>query len=304
MTMRRSVQAVAIALMMCLLVGASGALAAKGPVTVGSKEFTEQLILGQIALIALREAGFDVVDRTGLAGTVATRRALESGEIDLYWEYTGTAWLVALGHDQPITDPEEAYRRVKEEDAANGLVWLPYAPFNNTFTLMMRRADAERLGIASISDLAAYVNGKDGRVSLATNHEFYARPDGFPALEQLYGFRFDRGMVLTMDSGLTYQALRGGQVEVAMGFATDGRIAAFDLVNLEDDRQFFPVYNPAPVVREQTLARWPEIAEILGEIAPRLDTETMTHLNYLVDIEGYEPDEVAEEWLREEGLIG
>lgn len=283
--------------------GAETTGAAKGPVTVGSKEFTEQLILGQIALLALEGAGFEVVDKTGLQGTDAARSALEKGDIDLYWEYTGTAWLVALGHDEPVTDSEEAYQKVKEEDAANGLAWLSYAPFDNTYTLMMRQTDAEELGIQTLSDLAEYVKAHPQEVAFATDHEFYARPDGFPALEELYGFQFPRDKVLTMDPGLTYQALRDGQVQVAMGFATDGRIEAFDFVNLEDDQHFFPVYNPAPVVRQEVLDKWPEVAEILGQIGPKLDTETMINLNYQVDIEEKEPRDVAGEWLRSQGLI-
>jgi len=131
----------------------------KGKIVVGSKEFTEQLILGQITIMALENAGFEVEDSTGLGGTEVARKALENGEIDLYWEYTGTGWLVALQHEDAITDSDEAYQKVKEEDLAkNNLVWLPYAPFNNTYTIMMRKADAEALDITSISDLAGVIN--------------------------------------------------------------------------------------------------------------------------------------------------
>jgi len=129
-----------------------------GTLSVGSKEFTEQLILGKMAIIALEDAGFTVEDNTGLGGSTVARSALEEGAIDLYWEYTGTAWITHLGHDNPITDPEECYQAVKEEDAQNGLVWLDYAPLNNTFTIMLRRDMAEELGIETISDLAAYLN--------------------------------------------------------------------------------------------------------------------------------------------------
>jgi osmoprotectant transport system permease protein len=129
-----------------------------GKVAVGSKEFTEQLILGQITILALESAGFEVKDKTNLAGTEAVRKALETGEIDLYWEYTGTAWLVHLGHDQALTESKECYDKVKEEDSKNGFTWLDYAPFNNTYTIMMRRAEAEKLGIKSLSDLAKYIN--------------------------------------------------------------------------------------------------------------------------------------------------
>lgn len=133
--------------------------ATKGPITVGSKEFTEQLILGAISVYALENAGFEVVDETNLAGTQVARTALETGEIDTYWEYTGTAWLVALGHEEPITDSEEAYEKVAQEDLEkNKLVWLDYAPFDNTYTVMMRQEDADALGIVTISDLAAVIN--------------------------------------------------------------------------------------------------------------------------------------------------
>jgi osmoprotectant transport system permease protein len=129
-----------------------------GTLSVGSKEFTEQLILGKMAIIALEDAGFTVEDNTGLGGSTVARSALEEGAIDLYWEYTGTAWITHLGHDNPITDPQECYQAVKEEDAQNGLVWLDYAPLNNTYTIMLRRDMAEELGIETISDLAAYLN--------------------------------------------------------------------------------------------------------------------------------------------------
>jgi len=130
----------------------------KGPITIGSKQFTEQLILGQIAVLALRDAGFNVVDMTGLGGTLVCRESLESGEIDMYWEYTGTAWIAIFTQDEPITDSDECYNAVKELDAENGLVWLDYALFDNTYTIMMRKAHADELGIVTISDLADYIN--------------------------------------------------------------------------------------------------------------------------------------------------
>ncbi len=273
-------------------------------VTVGSKEFTEQLILSHLTLMALEDAGIPVRDRTNLGGTEVNRRALEEGEIDIYWEYTGTAWLAIFEEDEAITDPDRAYNLVKERDAEIGLVWLDYAPFDNTYTIMMRQEHADELGIETISELGEWIieqQEKGHGVEFATDHEFMVREDGYPALQELYGFEFDR--VHDMAIGLTHVALRDRDVDAAMGFATDGKIAELELVNLEDDRGFFPVYNPAGVVREEILEEYPEIADILGEIASRLDTETMIHLNYLVDVEGYEHDEAAEEWLLEQGLI-
>ncbi|MEA3303287.1 MAG: glycine betaine ABC transporter substrate-binding protein, partial [Pseudomonadota bacterium] len=218
----------------------------KGLIVVGSKDFSEQFILGYIAVLALQDAGYEVDDQVGLGGTAVNREALLAGEIDMYWEYTGTGWMAHLGHEEPITDPQECYDEVKAEDAGNGLAWLDMAPFNNTYTLMMRQSDGEELGIVSISDLAEYING-GGDASMCINQEFYARPDGFRGVEELYGFQFDEAQVIMMDSGLTYKALQDGECTTAMGFATDGRIAAFGFFNLEDDLQYFPVYNPAPV---------------------------------------------------------
>jgi glycine betaine/choline ABC-type transport system substrate-binding protein len=273
-----------------------------GLVVVGSKEFTEQIILGQIAVIALEAAGFEVDDQTNLGGTAVNREALSAGEIDMYWEYTGTAWIAHLGHEDAITDPDEAYEKVKAEDAGNGLVWLAMAPFNNTYTLMMRQSDGEELGVASISDLAEYING-GGDASLCTDQEFYARPDGFKGVEALYGFQFDEDQVIMMDPGLTYKALQDGQCTTAMGFATDGRIPAFSFFNLEDDKQFFPVYNPAPVVREEIYTQFPGIATVLDPVAKALTTEKMMELNKRVDIDEEDPFDVACDFLMTEGLV-
>jgi osmoprotectant transport system substrate-binding protein len=275
---------------------------ATGLVVVGSKEFTEQIVLGQIAVIALENAGFEVDDQTNLGGTAVNREALLADEIDMYWEYTGTAWIAHLGHEDPITDPQEAYDKVKAEDADNGLVWLGMAPFNNTYTLMMRQSDGDELGVASISDLAEYING-GGDASLCTDQEFYARPDGFKGVEALYGFQFDENQVVMMDPGLTYKALQDGQCTTAMGFATDGRIPAFNFFNLEDDLQFFPVYNPAPVVREEIAGQYPGIATVLDPIAAALTTEKMMELNKRVDIDEEDPEDVACDFLMTEEFV-
>ena len=275
---------------------------ATGLVIVGSKDFSEQFILGYIAVIALENAGFEVDDQVGLGGTAVNREALLAGEIDLYWEYTGTGWMAHLAHEEPITDPQECFDEVKAEDAGNGLAWLEMAPFNNTYTLMMQQATGDELGIVSLTDLAAYING-GGDASLCINQEFYARPDGFRGVEELYGFQFDEDQVIMMDSGLTYKALQDGECTTAMGFATDGRIAAFGFFNLEDDLQYFPVYNPAPVIRQEVLDAYPGIATVLGPVAQSLTTEKMMELNKRVDIDEEDPIDVACDFLMTEGLV-
>lgn len=296
--------ALVLSVILVLSVTLIGCGSSKGDVIkVGSKDYTEQLILGQITLLALENAGFEVEDKTNVAGSDKVRSALIGGDLDVYWEYTGTAWLMHLQNDEAITDSVEAYTLVKEADDANGIVWLDYAPFNNTYTIMMRRADSEALGVVSISDLAAYMNDNPGELVFGVDHEFTARPDGLPALEDVYGFKVEGNSLAVMDAGILYKALLEKQVDAGMGFSTDGRIAAYDFVNLVDDKDFFPVYNPAAILRKETIEAHPEIVDILNDIASKLDNDTMIKMNYLVDIEEMEPKAVAEDWLREQGII-
>ncbi|WP_312815448.1 glycine betaine ABC transporter substrate-binding protein [Sedimentibacter sp.] len=299
------IKTIALVLVLVLSIGILSACGSNSSDTikVGSKEFTEQLLLGKITVLALKDAGFKVDDKTGVAGSDKVRLALENGDFDLYWEYTGTAWLSQLQNDEPITDSQEAYERVRDTDEENGFIWLQYATLNNTYTLMMRKEHAEELGIKTISDLSKYISENPGELTTAIDHEFSVRPDGYPGVQAHYGFNQSDDEIKIMDLGIMYKTLRENQVDVAMGFATDGRIAAFDLVNLEDDKYFFPVYNAAPVVRKDALEQHPEIKDILEKISPLLDSETMTKLNYEVDINEREPDEVAEEWLKSVGLI-
>ncbi len=273
-----------------------------GPIVVGSKDFTEQLILGSMTVQLLESRGYEVQDQTGLGGTTVNREALEAGEIDVYWEYTGTALVNFLGVEEVITDVGEAYTKAKEADAANGLVWLDPADFNNTYTLMVTQ-DTVDAGISTISDLAAAINESPNDWRLCTNAEFYARPDGFKGVEALYGFQFPENNVIAMDSGLTYQALTEGECEVAMGFATDGRIAAFGFTNLDDDLGFFPNYNPAPVVRQEVVDADPNIGIVLNLLGPTLDTATMTELNKRVDIDEEDVSAVACDHLMTSGLV-
>lgn len=285
--------------------------AMKGPITVASKNFTEQYILGWMTIYALQNAGFEVKNQIDLGGTSAVRDALTNGDVDMYWEYTGTAWLTLLGHENAITDPKQAYDKVKAEDAGNGLVWLNYAPFNNTYTLMMTKDEGAKYNVKSIEDLKGFLQQKpDAKVCV--DQEFAVRPDGMPALQDKYGFAFKESNITPMQVGVTYKALRDGQCDVAMGFATDGRIAAWGFFNLQDNQNFFPVYNPAPVVRKEVMDKYPEIADILNPIAASLDTATMTKLNSLVDVgpdneldtgDEEDPKVVAKNYLVDQGFL-
>jgi osmoprotectant transport system substrate-binding protein len=271
---------------------------------IGAKNFTEQRVLGEIMIQLLNSRGFKCEDKTGLGGTLVARKALENSQIDMYMEYTGTALVTMLKEEKIITDPVECYNFVKKADLErNGLVWLPYMPFNNTYCLMMRKDDAAKKNIKTLSELSAYVRANPQAVRFGTNEEFYARPDGYKPLQEKYDFKFPADKIIKMTPGLLYKALKDGEVEVAMGFATDGRIKGFDLVVLQDDKNYFPVYNPAPVVKKEIAAKYPELEKIFRELAAKLDTQTMTDLNYAVDGEHRSVGDVSKEFLQKAGLV-
>jgi len=274
--------------------------------TVGSKEFTEQVVLGQITLAVLRAAGAEVRDETGLAGSVTTRRALTSGEIDMYWEYTGSAWVTYLNETTPIRDTARQYEAVAKRDLAeNGIAWLAYAPFDNTYALALGREAAGRLGLRRLSELGRLLRERPAEATLCVADEFLSRDDGLPGLEKALGVRFPRSQVSKLDEGVIYEEVKtGGRCNLGEVFVTDGRIEANDLVVLEDDIRFFPRYNPALTMRAEVLRGAPELTEIFRGISEKLDTDTMRRLNARVDVEGLTEEEVAEGWLREKGFIG
>lgn len=255
------------------------------PIRVGSKEFTEQLILGKLLVLLLRDAGFEVEDMTGYGGTALLRQMLESGEIDLYPEYTGTA--TSVHHQIPVTalptTATRAYVLAKSLDAPQGLVWLDHMAFNNTYTLLARQELIDD-GIQSIDDLAVYMNANDAPLTICVEGEFYARPDGLDGLQALYGFAFPEENIFVVETGDVYEKLRDGECDLAEGFSTDGRINAWDFIPLEDSLAFFPFYNPAPVVRQNILDLHPELGPLLNQLSDLLDETTMSQLNAQVDI--------------------
>jgi osmoprotectant transport system substrate-binding protein len=296
-----------IVLLICAVVVFSmliaGCSPAKETIRVGSKEYTEQLVLGQITLLALENAGYTVADKTGVAGSNKVRSALLAKEIDIYWEYTGTGWLSHLQHDNPLTQSQACYESVRDEDRKNGIEWLAYAPFNNTYTVMMRKEKAQTLGIQTLSQLGAYISSNPDKLSFAVDHEFTARSDGLPGLETTYGFRMKEGRTIVMDNAIVYKALKEDQADIGMGFSTDGRIQAFGLVNIEDDKAFFPAYNPSANVRTEFADKNPKIVELLSLIATKLDNAAIMKMNYLVDIEQKVPRDVAKAWMKDVGLL-
>ncbi len=271
-----------------------------GPqVVVGSKNFTEQLILGELMSQCIEgNTHLRVVRRFNLGGTMICHGALLNGGIDLYPEYTGTGLTVILGK-KGGADPDKVLTLVRRAYLDRfGISWLAPFGFNNTYALTVREKDARKYGWRFISDLKSTASG----LRAGFTSEFAERPDGYPGLQKAYGFRF--GEVKDLDPTIMYEALLNGGVDIICAFATDGRIAAYNLKPLIDDLEFFPPYYGAPVVRKETLAIHPEIREALGLLTGRLDNAAMQELNYEVDSHKRSPREVAREFLRDQGILG
>ncbi len=271
-------------------------------ITIGAKNFTEQYILGNLASLLLEENGFQVVERFGLSSLV-TRQALLTGQIDLYADYTGTAWVTYLDQEELIADPDELLQKVRELDAENEIVWLDRINANNTYALAIRREDYEKYGFETLSDLVAYWNEHPKEFVVGVGYEFYERPDGFFAFAEYYGLNIPNSQVSTMDDGLTYEALANKKIDIAMVFATDPKILKYNLSVLEDDLNFWPYYHISYAVREDVLNKYPEIEEILRPLTLYLNQDILIRLNYRVDIEGLEPKIVARDYLEGLGLI-
>lgn len=287
------------------LIGAvvlAGAGAAQAQITVGGKNFTEQLLLAEMTTQYLDAKGYDVDKRDGMGSTVL-RRAQLNGQVDLYWEYVGTSLIVYNKVEGGAKmSPGKAYEKVKELDAEKGLVWLDPTDANNTYALAMREEHAEELGIETLSGLVNYVKNEE-MLSLATDSEWAGRPDGLPGFQDHYDVRWPRSEVRRMQAGLIYKALDQGEIEVGLVFATDGRIAAFDFRVLEDDKNFFPNYAITPVVRKDILDENPKLRMHLNKMGATLDDSTMQRLNKMVDVQKKTIENVAEMYLKEQDLI-
>ncbi len=270
-------------------------------ITVAGKNFTEQLILGNLLATVLSTAGADVTNQSNTPGSNGVREALLNGNIDISYEYTGTGWLSYLGHEKPIPGEQEQFEAVRDEDKENGLTWLPPAPMNNTYAFAVREDKAEELGITKLSELSGLPKEE---LTFCVESEFASRNDGFPNMLTTYDLKkSDLAEVTTLDTGVVYQATADGDCNFGEVFTTDGRILALDLRVLEDDKGYFPLYNVTPVVQNELIEAHPEIAEIFAQINPKITNEAMLELNAKVDVDGKDPAVVAKEWLVEEGLL-
>ncbi len=277
--------------LICLLAPISGCSSAE-TIVIGSKNFTEQVILGELLAQQIEnQTELQVVRKLNLGGTFICDQALRAGELDGYVEYTGTAYTAILKND-PIRDPEEVYRRVKEGYGKEGMEWLQPLGFNNTFAILIRGEAAERFGVRAISDIAPYTPNW----LAAFGYEFIERADGFEGLSQIYDLKFAEPPRV-MELGLTYRALADQRVDLIAGDSTNGLIAALDLFVLEDDKQYFPPYDGVPVFRSETLQRYPQLREVLNQLAGTIDEEQMRRMNYQVDGEEKSVREVVGEFL-------
>jgi len=274
--------------------------------TVTGRNNTEGLILGKMGVLAADAAGFAVDDLTNVPGSQPTRSLMLSGQSDLVWEYTGTAWLSFMGHAEGIPDQDAQWQAVHDEDLGNGLTWGTKAPLNNTYAIAVTDETAAEFGLSTLSDIAKIA--VDDR-TFCVEPEFNSRPDGFAPMLAHYGL--DRGTpegipernIGLYDVGAIYAATDTGECTFGEVFATDGRIDALGLTVLEDDLQFFPAYNVAPVFHSEILAEFPELEGMFEELSPLLTDEVMRALNLQVDVDGRDPADVAFDWMVEKGFI-
>ncbi|BEM28071.1 glycine/betaine ABC transporter substrate-binding protein [Serratia marcescens] len=302
--MTRWLQRLRHALLFSLLM--TGAAAWAAPLTLASKNFTEQRILSAITVQYLRAKGFQVEPKTNLA-TVITRNAMINKQIDMTWEYTGTS-LIIFNHINKRMSPQETYDTVKKLDAKLGLVWLQPADMNNTYAFAMQRQRAEKEHIRTMSQLVAkveQVRKTDPKHNwlLGLDLEFAGRSDGLKPMQALYDMPLDRPQIRQMDPGLVYNAIRDGFVDAGLVYTTDGRVKGFDLQVLEDDKGYFPSYAVTPVVRADVLHNTPGLEEALNTLSKQFNNQVITELNARVDIDYQTPQQVADAFLKQRGLI-
>lgn len=275
------------------------------PITVGSKEYTEQVILGYILEYTLAAAGADVRDLTGIVGSRSTREAQLSGQVDVAYEFTGNAWINYLGHEKPIPDSRRQFEAVREEDLArNDMVWLPPGPMDDTYALAASRGVVERTNVRTLSEYAELVKRDPAAARTCVDTEFRARQDGYPGMAAAYGFDPARAQTPVLQVGIIYQATADAtQCDFGEVFTTDGRIAALDLVVLTDDKQFFAHYNPSVTMKRAFYEAHPQIAEVTAPVTAALTNEAIMDMNKQVDVEGRDPSVVARDWMVAQGFI-
>jgi osmoprotectant transport system substrate-binding protein len=275
--------------------------------SVGSKNFTEQVLLGKMAIILLQSGGASVTDLTNIPGSAAARQAMIDGQIQVTWEYTGTGWITYLGHEKPIPNEEQQYTAVRDEDLKkNKLVWTKPAPMNNTYGFAITKKVADKYKITKLSELKK-VPVQDR--TFCVESELINRPDGLKGMLEKYDVPLgdEQGVpqsnLKTFQTGAIYDATAKGACNFGEVFTTDGRILALNLKVLEDDRNFFPKYNVSLVLAQATDKKYPQISKLIAPVSEKLTNDVLLKLNAEVDVKGREPADVAFEWLKKEGFV-
>ena len=286
-----------------LLLVSAGILAGCGQssdkITIGSKNFTENMVLGEIFTQLIQaKTDLKVSYKENLGGTMVCFEALKKGDLDIYPEYTGTGLTAHLKMDV-INDPDRVYAIVKKEFAERFKIhWLNPLGLNNTYAVAVKESFADKNNITKVSQLAPL----SSNLKFGAEHEFFDRQDGFDGMIRAYGLRF-KGEPLKMDVALKYQAISEGKIDVTDAFSTDGQLIRYQLKVLEDDENFFPPYYAAPIIREQTLKKHPELKEVLNLLADKIDDAQMQQMNYQVECEKKAIKDVARDFLVQKGLV-
>jgi osmoprotectant transport system substrate-binding protein len=274
-------------------------------ITVGSKEFVESQVLGQITILALQGAGAKTVDKTNIKGSTAARNALINGQTDIYWDYTGTGWITYLNHTDHFPDQTQQFQATAQEDLQkNHLKWFAMSPLNDTYAMAMGPDTAKKLSnVNSLSDLATLSQTQPSQATFCIASEFSTRSDGFPGMNQAYGIKVDQNNVKTLDEGVIYTQTAKGTCNFGEVFTTDGRIKGQNLKVLSDPKKFFPNYNAAVVTREQTFNQYPGLDKVMTPISAKLNDQVITDLNAQVSVQGKTPKAVAQQWMTSQGFV-
>jgi osmoprotectant transport system substrate-binding protein len=269
-------------------------------VVVGSKDFTESIVLSKIVKQMILANGGTVVDKTNIKGSATTREAMLSGDIDMYWEYTGTAWLVYQKQTDVNISPKDLYKKVVAGDKKNKVTWGPMTSFNDTYAWAITKANASKYGIKTYSDL---VKKLPAGSAWCVESEFQSRPDGWAGFKTKYGISDSNITTKVLDTGAIYQATKDGQCMVGEVFATDGRIGALGLMVPAEDISYFPPYNAALTMPDAVAKKYPQLVKALAPIAAKISNATMQNLNARVDVLGEDADTVAKSFLSASGLV-
>ena len=268
-------------------------------VIVGSKDFTESIVLSKIVKQFILANGGKVVDKTNIKGSSTTREAMVSGDINMYWEYTGTAWLVYQKQTDVNIAPDVLYKKVVAGDKSAKVTWLPMTSFNDTYAWAITKANATKYGVKTYSDLKKLPAGS----AWCVESEFQSRPDGWAGFKKAYGIADSSITTKVLDTGAIYQATKDGQCMVGEVFATDGRIGALGLMVPTEDISYFPPYNAAITMTDATAKKYPQLVKALAPIAAKISNATMQNLNARIDVLGEDADTVAKSFLSASGLL-